>query len=171
MNNIIRGVSCVLLGSPGAALIGNFTPISRRPAKCAMTFAWIRLPRQSTPKGHNARPWLGPAMLTPVQPAAHAVAAYQTYRLNFSRNKNRLWPPLDSFSVLGLLSKFVGFLCFSSPIDCNCLNQQTFWIQQKSKQVCFQRIIMTHFYALFRLGEEHLLSMSIHPMKLLWIAL
>ena len=64
-------------------------------------------------------------MPTPVQPAAHAVAAYQTYRLNFARNKNRLWPPLDSFSVLGLLSKFVVFLflCFSSPIDCNCLNQ------------------------------------------------
>ena len=38
---IVRGVSCVLLGSTEAALIGHFTPISRRPAKCAMRIAWV----------------------------------------------------------------------------------------------------------------------------------
>ena len=40
-DNIVRGVSCVLLGSTEAALMGNFTPISRRPAKCAMRTAWV----------------------------------------------------------------------------------------------------------------------------------
>ena len=39
--NIVRGVSCVLLGSTEADLMGNFTPISRRPAKCAMRTAWV----------------------------------------------------------------------------------------------------------------------------------
>ena len=38
---IVRGVCCVLLGSTEAALMGNFTPISRRPAKCAMRTAWV----------------------------------------------------------------------------------------------------------------------------------
>ena len=38
---IVRGVSCVLLGSTEAALMGNFTPVSRRPAKCAMRIAWV----------------------------------------------------------------------------------------------------------------------------------
>ena len=38
---IVRGVSCVLLGSTEAALMGNFTPISRRSAKCAMRAAWV----------------------------------------------------------------------------------------------------------------------------------
>ena len=37
----VRGVCCVLLGSTEAALMGNFTPISRRPAKCAMKTAWV----------------------------------------------------------------------------------------------------------------------------------
>ena len=36
---IVRGVSCVLLGSTEAALMGNFNPISRWPAKCAMKTA------------------------------------------------------------------------------------------------------------------------------------
>ena len=40
-DTIVRGVSCVLLGSTEAALMGNFTPISRRPAKCAMRIAWV----------------------------------------------------------------------------------------------------------------------------------
>ena len=39
--SLVRGVSCVLLGSTEAALMGNFTPISRRPAKCAMRIAWV----------------------------------------------------------------------------------------------------------------------------------
>ena len=30
------------MGSTEAALIGNFTPISRQPAKCAMRTAWVR---------------------------------------------------------------------------------------------------------------------------------
>ena len=34
-------VSSVLLGSTEAALMGNFTPISRRSAKCAMRTAWL----------------------------------------------------------------------------------------------------------------------------------
>ena len=38
---IVRGVFCVLLGSTEAAFMGNFTPISRRPAKCAMRIAWV----------------------------------------------------------------------------------------------------------------------------------
>ena len=46
---IVRGVSCVLLGSTQAALIGNFTPISRRPAKCAMTSPWIHSGARSAP--------------------------------------------------------------------------------------------------------------------------
>ena len=36
-----RGELCVFLGSTEAALMGNFTPISRRPAKCAMRTAWV----------------------------------------------------------------------------------------------------------------------------------
>ena len=39
--SIVRGVSCVLLGSTEAALMGNFTPISRQPAKRAMKTAWV----------------------------------------------------------------------------------------------------------------------------------
>ena len=31
----------VFVGSTEAALIGNSTPISRRPAKCVMTIAWV----------------------------------------------------------------------------------------------------------------------------------
>ena len=31
----------MLLGSTEAALMGNFTSISRRPAKCAMNTAWV----------------------------------------------------------------------------------------------------------------------------------
>ena len=38
---IVRGVSCVLLGSTEAALLENFMQISRRFAKCAMTTAWL----------------------------------------------------------------------------------------------------------------------------------
>ena len=33
---IVGGMCCVFLASTEAALMGNFTPISRRPAKCAM---------------------------------------------------------------------------------------------------------------------------------------
>ena len=46
---IVRGVSCVLLGFTEAALMGSFTPISRRPAKCAMTFPWIHSGARSAP--------------------------------------------------------------------------------------------------------------------------
>ena len=38
---MVRGGSCALLGSAEAALTGNFTPISRQPAKCAMRIAWV----------------------------------------------------------------------------------------------------------------------------------
>ncbi len=31
----------MLLGSTEAVLMGNFTPISHRPAKCAMRIAWV----------------------------------------------------------------------------------------------------------------------------------
>ena len=39
----------MLLGSTEAALMGNFTPISRRPAKCAMTSPWIHSGARSAP--------------------------------------------------------------------------------------------------------------------------
>ena len=39
--NIVRGVCCVFFGSTEAALMGNFTPILRRPAKCAIRTAWV----------------------------------------------------------------------------------------------------------------------------------
>ena len=48
-HSIVRGVSYVLLGSTEAALMGNFTPISRRPAKCAMTSPWIHSGARSAP--------------------------------------------------------------------------------------------------------------------------
>ena len=38
---IVRGVCCVLLGSTETALMGNFMPISRWPAKCAMRTTWL----------------------------------------------------------------------------------------------------------------------------------
>ena len=47
--HIVRGVSYVLLGSTEAALMENFTPISRRPAKCAMTSPWIHSGARSAP--------------------------------------------------------------------------------------------------------------------------
>ena len=47
--DIVRGVSCVLLGSTEAALMGIFTPISCRPAKCAMAFPWIHSGARSAP--------------------------------------------------------------------------------------------------------------------------
>ena len=49
-------MSCVLLGSTEAALMGNFTPISRRPAKCAMTPLW-------THRGARSAPLRKPAVL------------------------------------------------------------------------------------------------------------
>ena len=40
-DNMVRGMCCVFLGSTEAALMGNFTPISRRPTKCAMRTACV----------------------------------------------------------------------------------------------------------------------------------
>ena len=39
----------MFLGSTEAALMGSFTPISRRPPKCAMTAPWIRSDAGSAP--------------------------------------------------------------------------------------------------------------------------
>ena len=46
---MVRGVCCVFFGSTEAALMGNFTPISRWPAKCTMTSLWIHSCARSAP--------------------------------------------------------------------------------------------------------------------------
>ena len=40
-DSIVRALCCVFLESTEAALVGNFTPISRRPTNGAMRIAWV----------------------------------------------------------------------------------------------------------------------------------
>ena len=56
----------MLLGSTEAALMGNFTPISRRPAKCAMRIAWVHSGALRAPL------WLDGALCAPIVPLRDA---------------------------------------------------------------------------------------------------
>ena len=46
---IVRGASCVLLGSTEVAFMGNFMPGSGWPAKCAVTSLWMHRGARSAP--------------------------------------------------------------------------------------------------------------------------